>query len=88
MVRLKDEMVSEGISMSVIVVMSLIKGYCKNGDLGSVLEMFCKMEKEGLFSNCVMFLVLIEWFSKSGEMERVFEFYKKMEVLGIIFFFF
>ncbi|KAG2243758.1 hypothetical protein Bca52824_094393 [Brassica carinata] len=46
-VRLKDEMVSEGIPMNVIAATSLVKGHCKNGDLGSALEMFRKMEKEG-----------------------------------------
>ncbi|CAF2111844.1 hypothetical protein Bca4012_095281 [Brassica carinata] len=82
-VRLKDEMVSEGIPMNVIAATSLVKGHCKNGDLGSALEMFRKMEKEGPSPNRVTFSVLIEWFSKNGDMERVLEFYKKMEALGI-----
>ncbi|KAF2591196.1 hypothetical protein F2Q70_00040891 [Brassica cretica] len=81
-VRLKDEMVSDGINMNVIAATSLIKGHCKNGDLGSALEIFRKMEREGPSPNSVTFSVLIEWFSKNGDMERVLEFYKKMEALG------
>ncbi|CAE6076300.1 unnamed protein product [Arabidopsis arenosa] len=82
-IRLKDEMVSDGISMNVVAATSLITGHCKNNDLGSALDLFYKMEKEGPSPNSVTFSVLIERFSKNGEMEKALEFYKKMESLGL-----
>ncbi|KAM0047461.1 putative tetratricopeptide-like helical domain superfamily [Helianthus debilis subsp. tardiflorus] len=62
--RLKDEMVSNGVRMNLVVATSLMKGYCVKGDLDSALnfccntsdvkkgfELYTRMKNEGIKPN-------------------------------------
>ncbi|CAI9775574.1 unnamed protein product [Fraxinus pennsylvanica] len=49
--RLKDEMISCGYLITLVVATSLMKGYCQLGDLNSALELFDKIIEDGLTPN-------------------------------------
>nr|XP_023892797.1 pentatricopeptide repeat-containing protein At3g54980, mitochondrial-like [Quercus suber] len=81
--RLKDEMVSCGKSMNLVVATNLMKGYCVQGNLDSALDLFNRIGEDVLSPNKVTYSVLIEWCGKNGTMERAYELYTQMKEKGI-----
>lgn len=81
--KVKDEMINNGIVMNLVAATSLMKGYCLNGDLVSALYLFDKIVENGLTPNQVTFSVLIEGCCKKGNMKKAGELYERMKLVGI-----
>ncbi|CAL5435280.1 unnamed protein product [Camellia sinensis] len=81
--KVKDEMVSSGKPMNLIVATSLMKGYYMAGDLDSALNLFDKIVRDGLEPNMVTYSVLIEGCFRGGKMERASELCTQMKLAGI-----
>ncbi|KAI7989559.1 Pentatricopeptide repeat-containing protein [Camellia lanceoleosa] len=81
--KVKDEMVSSGKPMNLIVATSLMKGYYMAGDLDSALNLFNKIVRDGLEPNMVTYSVLIEGCFRGGKMEKASELCTQMKLAGI-----
>ncbi|KNA06530.1 hypothetical protein SOVF_180260 [Spinacia oleracea] len=81
--RLKDEMVSCGKPMNLVVATMLMKGYCVSGDLESALGLFEKLAELELSPNKSTFSVLIDGCCINGNMEKASELYDQMTEKGI-----
>lgn len=81
--RLKDEMISCGRPMKLVVATILMKGYCVLGDLESALGLFAKLAEHGLSPNEVTFAVLIDGCCTMGNMQKADELYEQMTAKGI-----
>ncbi|KNA05276.1 hypothetical protein SOVF_191910 [Spinacia oleracea] len=81
--RLKDEMVSCGKPMNLVVATTLMKGYCVSGDLESALGLFAKLDEYELSPNNITFSVLIDGCCINGNMEKASELYDQMIEKGI-----
>lgn len=58
--KVRDEMVADGIPINLIVQTSLMKGYCLEGNLGKALGLFEEIERDGPAPDKVTYSVLIE----------------------------
>ncbi|XVF34401.1 hypothetical protein REPUB_Repub18cG0055700 [Reevesia pubescens] len=81
--KLKDEMLSCGKQLHLVVATSLMKGYCKQGDIVGALDLFNKIKEDGLCPNKVTFTVLIEWCCRNRNVKKAYELYAEMKLINI-----
>ncbi|KAL2530776.1 pentatricopeptide repeat-containing protein [Forsythia ovata] len=79
--RLKDEMISSGYSINLVVATSLMKGYCQQGDLINALKLFNKITEDGLTPNKITYAVLIEGCCRNRNMEKAQVLYTQMKCM-------
>ncbi|KAK1382453.1 hypothetical protein POM88_020188 [Heracleum sosnowskyi] len=81
--KVRDEMVADGIPINLVVATSLMKGYCLEGNLGKALGLFEEIERDGPAPNKVTYSVLIEGCCRHGNMQKAKELYSRMKLIGI-----
>lgn len=81
--RVKNEMISCGRPMYMVVLTSLMKGYCELGDMESASSLFANIIKDGHSPIRLAFLVLIRGYCKKGNVEEALKLYNLCIKMGI-----